>query len=604
MTTSKRLISAALVLSMGLGALCSCSDNKLPELDMNVQHSEIYVERNEAVGDDFIMGVDVSSYYSEIESGVTYYDFDGNALDEDGFFNLLADCGVTHVRIRIWNNPYDSSGRSFGGGHNDVETAGLIANHAANAGLKVILDFHYSDFWADPSKQMVPREWADMSLEERGDALYDFTYSSLQYIADQGADIDIVQIGNETTNGFCGYEDWPSMTSLMQRGSEAVRGFDSTIRIAMHFANPERENAYSYYADQLNTYGVDYDIFASSYYPYWHGSLENLTEVLSYAADTYGKQVMVVECSWSYTLQDGDGFPNTIGEGAEGIENYRISPQGQADMLSSVTRAVTNVGEAGIGVCYWEPAWIPVAVACRDDGTIDNSITESNMILWNRYGSGWASVFADEYDPEDAGVYYGGSAVDNQALFDFEGHPLESLRTFHFIRTGTDAPVPEATSTPTPTPVPVVAEGEVVVNGGFEDGLNNWEIVGFNTEDASSNARNGSGSLHFYSADGNDDFTAIQSIDLEPGTYDFSVWVEGGDSDGSELIGVAITVDGSLYDGHSSVTGWQQWSEIAISDIEITEPTTVSICIFVHEPSAGVWGAFDDVSMVPASNIQ
>ena len=600
MTTSKRLVSSALALSLGLGIMCSCSDDGLPALDMNVQHSDIYVERNEAVGDDFIMGVDVSSYFSEIESGVTYYDFDGNVLDNQGFFNLLAECGVTHVRIRIWNDPYDSSGRTFGGGHNDADTAALIANLAGNAGLKVILDFHYSDFWADPSKQMVPREWSDMNLEQRGDALYDFTYHTLGYIADQGADIDIVQIGNETTNGFCGYEDWPSMTSLMQRGSEAVRDFDGSIRIAMHFANPERENAYSFYADQLNTYGVDYDIFASSYYPYWHGSTENLTEVLSYVAETYGKQVMVMECSWSYTLQDGDGFPNTIGEGSDGIENYRISPQGQADMLSAVTRAVTDVGSAGIGICYWEPAWIPVEVACREDGTIDNAIAESNMILWNRNGSGWASVFADEYDPDDAGVYYGGSAVDNQALFDFEGHPLESLRTFHFIRTGTDAPVPEATSTPTPTPVPVTAEGEVVVNGGFEDGLNDWEITGFNTEDASSNARTGSGSLHFYSADGSDDFTAVQLIDLEPGTYEFSAWVEGGDSGDSDQIGVDITVNGTIYDGHSSVTGWQQWSQIVISDIEITEPTTVSICIYVHNPTPGAWGAFDDVSMVPS----
>lgn len=106
--------------------------------------------------------------------------------------------------------------------------------------------------------------------------------------------------------------------------------------------------------------------------------------------------------------------------------------------------------------------------------------------------------------------------------------------------------------------------------------------------------------MHFYSADGSDDFTAVQLIDLEPGTYEFSAWVEGGESGDSDQIGVDITVNGTIYDGHSSVTGWQQWSQIVISDIEITEPTTVSICIYVHNPTPGVWGAFDDVSMVPS----
>ena len=578
--------------------ICSCG-RSLPELDMSVQHSDIYVERNDAVGDDFIMGVDISSYLSEIESGVVYYDFDGNELDEQGFFDLLASCGVTHVRVRVWNEPYDSQGRTYGGGHNDVDTAAAIAGYASRAGLKLIIDFHYSDFWADPSKQMVPLAWEGMSLEQMGEALYSFTSSSLETIESSGADIDIVQIGNETTNGFCGQTDWEDMAYLMSQGSQAVRDYDGSIRIAMHFANSERENAYSFYADQLDAYGVDYDIFASSFYPYWHGSLENLTSVLSYPAERYGKQVMVVECSWAYTLSDGDGFGNTIGEDSLGTDRYGISVQGQADMLSSVVRAVTDVGPSGIGVCYWEPAWIPVQVAYDGNGNLNNTVLDENMILWNRNGSGWASVFADEYDPEDAGRYYGGSAVDNQALFDFEGHPLESLRTFHYIRTGTDAPAP--VNSPTPEPASVIASrsGDVIVNGSFESGLDGWEINGFNTEDASSNSRTGSGCMHFYSADGGDTFTASQEVELTAGTYTLSAWLEGGDNGASDEFLLSITVDGTEYSASGTVSGWQQWSELSIGEIEVGSDTTGIVTIAVTDTSSGVWGAFDDVSMIP-----
>ena len=180
-------------------------------------------------------------------------------------------------------------------------------------------------------------------------------------------------------------------------------------------------------------------MFASSYYPYWHGTLDNLTSVLSNIATTYGKKVMVAETSWATTLEDGDGHENTVRDGNNDTYqagmDYAFTVQGQANEVRSVIQAVRDVGDAGIGVFYWEPAWIPVQVY---DSTASDAeaVLASNKAAWEKYGSGWAASYAGEYDAKDAGKWYGGSAVDNQALFDFNGKPLASLNVFKYVDTG------------------------------------------------------------------------------------------------------------------------------------------------------------------------
>ncbi|MCD7842300.1 MAG: glycosyl hydrolase 53 family protein, partial [Lachnospiraceae bacterium] len=319
--------------------------------------------------EDFMEGVDISSYASLIDSGVTFYDFDGNELDEAGFFELLADCGVNYVRIRVWNDPYDSEGNSYGGGNCDVDQAIRIGQWATEAGLKVAIDFHYSDFWADPGKQFAPKAWEDMTLEEKIEALNTWTKEALTEILEAGVDVGMVQVGNETTTGMAGETDWSNMCKLFSAGSAAVREvaaeFDTDILVALHFANPE-SGKYTTFAKILAQNEVDYDVFASSFYPYWHGTLENLTETLSTIAETYDKYVIVAETSWAYTLEDGDGSGNTVAEGSNDtaygeLTYYDFSVQGQADEVAAVISAVADATN-GIGVFYWEPAWIPVQV--------------------------------------------------------------------------------------------------------------------------------------------------------------------------------------------------------------------------------------------------
>ena len=382
----------------------------------------VRVEPVEGLPEDFILGVDASSVIAEEQSGVKYYNFAGQEQD---LFLTLAENGVTHIRVRVWNHPYDEQGRGYGGGNCDIEKAVEIGRRATAAGMRLIVDFHYSDFWADPGKQMVPLAWRGMDIEEKAQALRAFTADCLRQLRDAGVAVGMVQLGNETNGALCGETDWDNIALLMQAGSRAVREIFPEALTALHFTNPEKTGSCAYYAQELARRGVDYDVFACSYYPFWHGTLENLRSELSAVAEAYGKKVMVMETSYAYTAEDTDFFGNTVGEGSAVTKNYPYTVQGQADAVRDVIETVAGIPD-GIGVCYWEGAWISVG----------GSSWAENSALWEKYGSGWASSFAAAYDPEDAGRWYGGCAVDNQALFDAQGRPLESLRLFSLVRGG------------------------------------------------------------------------------------------------------------------------------------------------------------------------
>lgn len=616
--------------------------NEVPE---PVQ-SEIFVERVDGLSEDFIKGVDISSIIALEDSGVTFYN---EAGEEQDIFTTFSEAGANYVRVRIWNDPYDSQGRSYGGGNNDLETAIEIGKRAAENDMKLLVNFHYSDFWADPSKQQAPKAWEDLNFEEKQDALYDFTKDSLQRMIDEDIDIGMVQVGNETNNGMAGETGFARMSPLFNAGSRAVRDIDEDILVALHFTNPER-GTYASYASSLDQYNVDYDVFASSYYPFWHGTLENLTDQLEYIADTYDKQVMVAEVSYAYTDEDGDGHGNTAPGDGQTLE-YPISPQGQAHAIRDVFQAVADVGEAGIGVFYWEPAWIPV-------GNPDDIDFEHNQELWETYGSGWASSYSAEYDPDDAGEWYGGSAVDNQALFDFHGHPLPSINVFNYVDTGSVAPLQvevvnnisvnfnlgeEIILPETVTAVyndnsreelPVTWDHEAVkqavesgvgvytINGDVEGGysvtaeltINEENFVvnpGFEASDTSmwkviyrgdnesyvslpstNDPHSGSYSAHFWSEEAID-FKLEQTItDLEPGYYHLSMFIQGGDAGGSpEMYLYAETAD-EQYREDTSVSGWNNWSNPELDSILVTDGTlTIGASITA---AAGAWGSLDD----------
>ncbi|MBR3631087.1 MAG: glycosyl hydrolase 53 family protein [Oscillospiraceae bacterium] len=369
-------------------------------------------------GGEPIRGVDISSVLSVEKAGVVFRNSSGEPAD---IFEVLASHGVNYIRVRVWNQPDDGKGHSYGGGNNDVRAAAEIGRRAAACGMKILVDFHYSDFWADPEKQRPPKAWLGMSVADKGSAIYQFTLESLKTIREAGADIGMVQIGNETNSVFCGEDDMYRICEMFKAGCNAVHDFDADVLRVLHFANPST-GYYDWYAKVLAECNVDYDVFATSYYPYWHGTAENMTDVMKKIAQTYDKYVMVAETAYPYTNEDGDSFGNVVSKDSSGVVfRYEISPEGQAACLTSVFQAMANVGEKGLGVFYWEPAWL---------GKQGISWQEQRK-LWEEQGSGWATSYAREYDAsvDDAG----GSSYDNQALFSFDGTPLPALDVFSTI---------------------------------------------------------------------------------------------------------------------------------------------------------------------------
>lgn len=388
----------------------------------------LYVEKVENLPEDFILGMDASCVPALEAGGVVYRNHEGNEKD---VYEILRDNGINYIRIRVWNDPFDASGNGYGGGNCDIDNAVAIGKRATAYGMKVLVNFHYSDFWADPAKQTVPKAWRGMDIDQKCEALYQYTKESLQKLVDAGVDVGMVQIGNETNGALCGENSgamngWKRIMQLISAGSKAVREVCPEALVAVHFANPEKTGSYISYGKNLDYYQVDYDVFASSYYPFWHGSLENLSQVLSDIAEIYNKKVMVAETSYAFTSEDSDYYGNTIGDGSGIVKDYPFTQQGQANLVRNVIDTVANKTANGIGVFYWEGTWI----AAGGDSW------EQNSALWEKYGSGWASSYATEYDPDDAGKWYGGCAVDNQAFFDANGNALESLKVFRLVREG------------------------------------------------------------------------------------------------------------------------------------------------------------------------
>ena len=626
-------------------------------LRAGAEESSLYVKKVENLPEDFIFGMDVSSVLAEEASGVKYYGFDGKETD---LFMILADNGITHIRVRVWNDPFDEQGRGFGGGNCDAAAAAEIGRRAAACGLKTIVDFHYSDFWADPGKQMVPRAWAGMEIEEKTEAVYRYTLESLELMKAAGADVAMVQTGNETNGAMCGEKTWMNIAFLMDAGARATREVYPEALVALHFANPEKPDSYRTYAKKMDYYEknglIHYDVFATSYYPFWHGTLENLSMILTEIAETYGKKVMVMETSYPYTTEDTDFSGNTAGAGTAG--DYPFSPQGQANSVRDITDTVVNGTPAGIGVVYWEGAWI----------TVGTDSWEENHEKWEKYGSGWATSYAAVYDPDDAGRYYGGSAVDNQAFFDAEGKPLESLKVFRLMRTGNEAGItavaleePEIVcdlNAPLVLPETVNAimtdnsrqavpaewnlteeqdrmmhssgaakyeitgtaggmearcrvsmvEFNYLADPGFEEGGDAWTVTDLRqadelyTEDKKSDSLSGTKHMHFWSAAQDSvEFTLEQTVtDLPEGKFRFSLFIMGGDC-GETDIYAYVKIDGqeTARSEQMPITGYNNWHEGVIPEFSHPAGSEVTVGIYVRckGTGKGAWGKIDDAAL-------
>jgi len=628
------------------------SDWRPNKIKTNVSSEALYVEKVENLTDEFIMGMDASCVPSLEDSGVKYYDYDGTEKD---VYEILSQNGINYIRVRIWNDPFDKNGNGYGGGNCDIENAIEVGKRATKYGMKLLVNFHYSDFWADPAKQMVPKAWKGMNIDQKSEALYEYTKECLEMLVEAGIDVGMVQIGNETNGYMCGESSsalggWKKITQLMSAGSKAVREVCPDALVVIHFANPEKVTNYVSYSKNLDYYGVDYDVFASSYYPFWHGTLDNLSEVLSNVAETYDKKVMIAETSYAFTSENTDLYGNTIGDGGGIVKEYPFTVQGQANLVRDVIDTAVNKTTNCIGVFYWEGTWISVG----------NESYEANLALWEKYGSGWATSYAADYDPDDAGKWYGGCAVDNQAFFDQNGKVLESLKVFDLVKNGNkvdvkadaiedveliidlngDIVLPDTVNAimldnskqaisvewknvdidamknggvakytiygtaggMTATCYVSMVEYNFLKNWSFEDGEAEWiatTIGSFDelyVEDKVSDSMTGTKHYHFWGAAANAvEFTLEQEIDgLKAGKYNYSISIMGGDG-GETDIYAYVKINGEIvYTAETEITVYNEWHTAAIGNIEYNEGDSIVVGIYVKCAGPNAWGKIDD----------
>lgn len=356
----------------------------------------------------FIKGMDVSTLLEEEACGAKYYDH-GQEAD---LFDILKNYGVNSIRLRLWNNPYDEAGNPYGAGTNDLEKTIILARRAKEHGMGWLLDFHYSDFWADPGKQIVPKAWRGLNEAELEQAVYDYTVEVMQRLEREEILPSMVQVGNELTNGLL----WPmgkkpeydNMARYINAGIRGVRFVDRQVPIMIHLDNGGFNEMYVDWFEHFMERGEPFEVIGLSYYPFWHGTLEQLEFNVRDMARRYGKQLVIAEVSMGFTMEDyrdREKLPKDELKGmatrTELVENleYPMSPQGQADFMQDIMTRIQSI-PGGAGFYYWEPAWIPVC------------------------GCGWANEAALLYTGEQGP---GGNEWANQALFDYDGNVLPAL---------------------------------------------------------------------------------------------------------------------------------------------------------------------------------
>lgn len=391
---------AALLLSAGLSGAAAAEPGAAPA----TQHA-----------DRFMLGADVSTLEEVERHGGRFSTASGQPASA---LQLLRAAGFNWARLRLWHTPVNASdvfegdrrvsraGEPVGGGNNGLELSIRLAQRAKAQGLKLLLDLHYSDFWTDPGQQRKPAAWAQLKGEALQQAVRAYTAEVLRALHAAGASPDMVQVGNEVNGGML----WPdgktwqetpgeviggtaAFHALLKAGIAGVRDTDglrggTPLPVMLHLAKGGDNALFRRVFDGFVADGVAFDAIGLSWYPYFHGPIAGLRANLADLSARYGKPLVVVETAYAWTDHNPGGHPPVLDRERIAASGYAASPQGQIQMLSEVVEAVASVPQ-GLGVFYWEPAWLAVDGAGWRNGD----------------GNGWA----------------------NQTLFDERGRALPSL---------------------------------------------------------------------------------------------------------------------------------------------------------------------------------
>ena len=340
-------------------------------------NSLLFTQSNE-----FMKGVDLSMLKQVEDNAGLFYD-NGNQIDPIQEFNSK---GINTVRIKIWHNPLLN--------YNDLESVLEIAERVKNSELDLLLDFHYSDTWADPSNQNKPAAWENLNFETLCDSIEQYSRYVITKLKNQNTLPKYVQIGNETDCGFlwpdgyvCGESNndiqWNKLRDLFMHAIEGVNtalDFEDSLKIISHVSSGG-----NWFFGNLLEEDIPIDILAISYYPMWHGTLADLNQNINMLATQFGKPVLVVETAYPFTLSWNDNTNNILGLETQLLDGYEASEEGQFSFLYDLISLVHD-NDFGYGICYWAPDWISTS----------------------QFGSPW----------------------ENQALFDFDGQLLDAVSVF------------------------------------------------------------------------------------------------------------------------------------------------------------------------------
>ena len=330
----------------------------------------------------FVNGVDISMLKQVEENGGLFYE-DGVQIDP---IQIFKNKGINTARIKIWHAPSLN--------HNNLESVLEIANRANSVGLDLFLDFHYSDSWADPSSQSKPLAWVDLNFETLCDSIEQYSRHVITKLKNQNTLPKYVQIGNETDCGLlwpdgyvCDESDnefqWNKLRSLFMHAIEGVNSAidtQDTLEIISHVSS----GGNWFFSNLLET-GIDIDILSISYYPMWHGALNDLNNNIDALGNQFQKPILIAETAYPFTLQWNDNTNNILGFETQILEDYEATEEGQFLFLRDLITLV-NENDYGLGICYWAPDWIST----------------------NQFGSPW----------------------ENQTLFDFDGELLDAISVF------------------------------------------------------------------------------------------------------------------------------------------------------------------------------
>ena len=367
------------------------------------------------------LGVDLS-ILDELNQLHPSFKYQGQEVEPFSFFANHSH--IDMVRLRLWHNPYDEEGNPYGGGTNDLACFLRLAEKAKENGMQVLLDFHYSDFWVDPSRQKLPKAWVNKTYQEVVDLVGEYTREVLIEAKKRDIPIGAVQIGNEITHGMLfpfgelsrefhekeggGFE---GLATLLQAGCQAVKEIYPEAKRIIHVEHAASKDLQEWFFGNLLKYPVDFEVIGESYYPYWHGPFRDFKDNISNLTAKYGKEIWVMEMGYEYAESRVEGHHSEFNEkddpdfavgNINGKVPFPLTKEGQAGYLKTLLGICK---ELGIGrVFYWEPAWV---------------------LLPNQ---GWAL---------DAGQIYCGLTPTpgqndwaNETLFDFDGNANPGIDVF------------------------------------------------------------------------------------------------------------------------------------------------------------------------------